>query len=219
MTTPTTNYGWLKPDPSEAADIRVINTLLDDMDADIKAVQDSLSSNIYPLGQYRLMKKEGLAGGGTVSLITSTEPDLWSEDWYVPGNTGAWTFPSTGKFQFTAAGIYRVHYSFTIPTITQAVTSGYSSIGIYDLSSNQVKRAKVYTRSNTTDNVTNFTRTTLLGSVYVWAASGSDQCLLNTEYAIGIQQHTTSGTIQMNFTPNDILPFTAQVTLECVRGL
>lgn len=220
MTTPTTNYGWLKPNPTEPADIRVINTLLDDMDADIKAVENSLTSKIYRLGQYRLKRKINMGGSGSVSMVTSSLNDLWEEEWLSAGNTGSWDMQGTGKLSFSSPGIYKINYAFTASTYQLSTTSGTFSIGLYKSSdSSQVRRAKIYHRSNTCDNVTNFPRTTATGSVYVWAGSGSDQCALSTDYQFGVQHTTTAGSINMLFTPNDLVPFRSQLTIECVRKL
>lgn len=220
MTTPTTNFGWLKPNPTEPADIRVINTLLDAMDADIKAVENSLTSKIYRLGQYRLKRKISMGGSGTAFNLTSSLNDLWEEEWLSAGNTGNWTFPGSGKLQFTAPGIYKINYLFTVATYQSSTTSGTVSIGLYTTSGGaQVRRAKTYHRSNTCDNVNNFPRTTCQGSVYVWAGSGSDQCLLNTEYNFAVQHTTTAGSINMLFTPSDLVPFKSMLSIECVRKL
>ena len=81
MTTPTTNYGWLKPTATEFADIRVVNTLLDDMDADMKTVETALNSKIYRLGQYRIKRKITMNGSGSVYMLTSSLNDLWEEEW------------------------------------------------------------------------------------------------------------------------------------------
>lgn len=220
MTTPTTNYGWLKPNPTEPADIRVINTLLDDMDTDIKAVETALGSNIYTMAQYRIKRQFTYDGASSGGAVTSSLDDLWEEEWRVDGNTGNWVFPGSGKLQFTEAGIYRLSYQWTIPTLAQAVTSGTVSVGLKVLSSgDQVPRTKSYIRSNTTDNVTQFPRTTVQGNFYVWAGPGSDQCLLNTEYYFVVQTISTAGDVDMIISPNDLLPFRSQFTIECVRPL
>lgn len=220
MTTPTTNYGWLKPNPTEPADIRVINTLLDDMDADIKAVENSLTSKIYRLGQYRIKRKISMTGDGSVYMLTSSLNDLWEEEWVSAGNTGSWDMQGTGKLSFSSPGIYRINYAFTASTYGTSTSSGTLSIGLYKSSdASLVRRAKVYHRSNTCDNVTNFFRTTAIGSVYVWAGSGSDQCALSTDYQFGVQHTTTAGSVNMEFTPNDLVPFRSQLTIECVRKL
>lgn len=48
MTIPTTNYGWEKPTPGADEDIwgDLLNTVFDDIDADLKSVQDSLPLQI-----------------------------------------------------------------------------------------------------------------------------------------------------------------------------
>lgn len=220
MTTPTTNYGWLKPDPTEPANITVIDTLLDDMDADIKAVETALGSKIYTMAQYRIKRKFTYDGAAAGAGVTSSLNDLWEEEWRVDGNTGNWVFPGSGKLQFTEAGIYKFGYQWTIPTLSQSVTSGTVSVGLHVVSSsNIVPRTKTYIRSNTTTNVTEFPRTTCQGNYYIWAGPGSDQCLLNTEYYFSVQTTSTSGDVDMIITPNDLLPFRSQLTIECVRPL
>jgi hypothetical protein len=220
MTTPTTNYGWLKPNPTEPADIRVINTLMDDMDADIKAVSDTLTSKTYRMAQYRIKRKVTMTGDGTVWMATSSLNDLWEEEWVSAGNTGSWDMQGTGKLSFSSPGIYKICYLFTASTYVSSTTSGTLSIGLYKSSdSSQVRRAKVYHRSNTCDNVNIFPRTTMHGAVYIWAGAGSDQCALSTDYQFGLQNRTTAGSIAMLFTPNDLLPFRSQLTIECVRKL
>lgn len=217
MTTPTTNYGWLKPDPAEAADIRVINTLLDDMDADIKAVQDALQSKIYTIGQYRIKRKISVTGSGALYYLNSLTPDLWEEEWLATGNTGSWTFPETGVLTFTSAGIYKINYSFTSATFQSSTTSGYLSMGLYlNTGGSLVARTEVFIASNTCDNVTIFPRTTVVGSVYV---STSSNISVGTEYKFGLKHTTSSGSINMLFNPIDIDPFRSQVTIECVRPL
>lgn len=220
MTTPTTNYGWLKPQATEKANISVINTMMDDIDADMKTVETTNSTKIYPMGQYRIKRKITLTGAADVNLLTSTLPDLWEEEWFAEGNAGGWTFEETGNLRFTAAGIYRFVYLFTIPTDTSSTTSGTVSLGLYtNPAVGYVNRSKTYIRANTTDNVTIFPRTTLSGTFYIWAGSGSDQCALNTDYAFGAQQATTVGTVNHIFSPNDLGVFRSQLTIECVRTL
>lgn len=222
MTTPTTNYGWLKPTASEKANISVINTLMDDMDADIKSVSDTLQSKIYKMAQYRLKRTITLIGGGTVTYIRHTDVPYWETEWDSGGNTGGWVFGAEGDglLKFTSPGVYRINYQFTILSYQASTSSGYCSIGLYDdATTNQVTRAKTYVRMNTCDNVNNFQRSTLQASVYIWAGSGTDQCALNTYYKFGVQQHTTAGTIQLIFDPADLDPFRSQLTIECVRKL
>jgi hypothetical protein len=220
MTTPTTNYGWLKPQATEKANITVVNTMMDDVDADMKSVETTNSTKIYPMGQYRIKRKTTLNGDGNVDLLTSTLPDLWEEEWFAEGNAGAWTFEETGNLRFTSAGIYRITYNATFSTYHSGTTSGTLSLGLYtNPAGAHVVRTKTYFRSNTTDNVTIFPRTTATGSFYIWAGSGSDQCALNTDYALGAQHTTTAGVVNMIFSPNDLGVFRTQFTLECVRKL
>ena len=219
MTTPTTNYGWLKPDADEAADINVLNTLFDAMDTDIKAVRDSLDSRIYSLGQYSVKRTFTYGGGTSPNTLVSSVADLWQEDWFSTGNVGAWSFAGTGLLQFTEAGIYKVCYQFTLPSYGSGTTNGTVSLGMHDYGSGDLlPRTKTYHRSNTCDNVTNFQRTTCQGAFYVWAGLGSDQCQLDTEYNFSFQNYSTAGVINMISSPTDLLPFRPQLTIECVRG-
>lgn len=223
MTTPTTNYGWLKPNPTEPADIRVINTLLDAMDTSIKSVENTLQSNIYKAAQYRVKRKFTYSDDGFTAYPVSAPDtqDLWEEFWVTDKyNAGEWTFPASGLLRFTAAGIYKITFNYTIPTYGSTTTSGTVSIGLHNTgTTNQVRRTKTYIRSNTCDNVTNFQRTTCQGAFYVWAGAGSDQCALNTDYDFRVQTMSSAGAVNMIVSVTDLLPFRPQLTIECVRKL
>lgn len=220
MTTPTTNFGWLKPTAVEKANITVVNTLMDDADTDMKTVETTNATKIYPMGEYRIMREISVTGGGDIYRLVDINNPMWENTWYASGNVGGWTFPGSGYLTFTTPGIYRVIYNFTLSTYGSSTTSGYASIGIYKRSDNSyVPRSKTYIRSNTTDYINNFQRTTLTGTFYIWSGTGTDQCLLNTDYYFGLQQHTTAGTIQMIFNPGDLGVFRSQLTIECVRTL
>lgn len=45
MATNTTNYGWTKPSYEDAADIEVINGTIDNIDAQVKAIDDQVQLN------------------------------------------------------------------------------------------------------------------------------------------------------------------------------
>jgi hypothetical protein len=45
MATNTTNYGWTKPSYEDSADVEVINGTIDDIDAQVKAIDDQVQLN------------------------------------------------------------------------------------------------------------------------------------------------------------------------------
>lgn len=219
MTTPTTNYGWIKPDPTEPADIRVINTLMDAMDTSIKSVRDTLGSKVYRTAQYRIIRKITISGGAVVSKLTSTVTTnaLWEREWYDAGNIGGWDFQPWGDLSFSSYGIYKISYQLSITGYTSGTTSGTVSVGLYKKSDDSLaRRTKTYHRMNTMDG---FARNTIQGSFYLDVSPTTDQVLVSTDYYIGVQQHTTAGTINIIFNPTDLEPFRSQFTLECVRDL
>src|SRR5688500_2602977 len=107
MTTPTTNFAWLKPDATEFADVDVLNTALDDMDVDIKAVSDANTGKIKPILKKRAVR--GWNASHSMTLWTGTHlPDRWEDAWSVEGNVGGFTMDGAGEIKFTAAGVYRL---------------------------------------------------------------------------------------------------------------
>lgn len=221
MTVPTTNYGWIKPSSTESADVRVLNTLMDDMDADMKSVSDTLQSKVYSAGQYSLSRKVALAGDSSMAPLTSLSAALWNTDWAVTGNAGSWTFTDFGVLTFTSPGIYKMTLVMTTASVVGGtITDGLVGVGLTTNSGGvQVPRCKVVARANTCDNVNFFPQTTNIGSFYIWVGSGSDQCAVGTNYCLRTSRTTTAGNISVQFTPLDIYPFKSSFGLECVRKL
>lgn len=216
MTTLSANFNWVKPDPTEPADIRVINTLLDDMDTDIELIQNNLTSKIYKAAAYRIKRKWTYIGDGVSWALN--EADLWEELWATEKyNAGEWTFSDAGILIFTSPGIYKITYQYTLPTYALTTTSGTVSIGLNDVTlGDQVARTKTYVKSVTSDG---FGRTTMQAACYVWAGTGTDQCTVGTDYYFTVQNTSTAGAVNMIATPNDLLPWRSMFTLECVRKL
>jgi hypothetical protein len=215
MTTPTTNFGWLKAQPTEKAKITGLNTAMDDMDADIKTVSDAKSAKIYSVGQYRVIRQLALAASGVVTLVKDVAPfsPVLEEVYSAMGNTGNWTVDPMGAIQLTQAGIYRLTLTASIYAYGATTTSGYVYSGLQTVTPTEVAKTGKMQRLNTQSNNNWCTSTnTMFLSTAVNVAT-------STNYYIGLAQHTTGGAIGVSFDPEDSYPYDIRFTLECLRSL
>lgn len=147
MTTPTTNFGWLKPDPEEPVSLSVYNQWLDDFDADMKSKETERAVEIPFMAEYRLVTGSGYLAGqdqfasSTSAHNISSRPLVWEKVWepfyYNSGGfdntTLTFGVPSnSSRLEFTATGIYRFTYYFSFFNTTGV--SGYLQMHVRNAS-------------------------------------------------------------------------------------
>ncbi len=122
MTTPTTNYGILKPDATERADIRVINNAFIGFENAIQNVIDTELVVVPFMGcwditsVYEVLTTDASSTDFTNGDINISTDGVWREKWRRPNATfGDVGFtPPNGEWIFNESGIYRITYHFNV---------------------------------------------------------------------------------------------------------
>lgn len=215
MTTPTTNFGWVKSDPGEKASIVALNSVMDDMDADIKTVSDAKSAKIYSMGQWQLDRRFALLASGSLNLLSDALPDspIWEERWKQIDNTGNFTVDPYGAIRFTQAGIYRVGFNATIYAYGTATTSGYVYSGLYTSTPTVVPTTGRTQRLNTRGENP---WCTITGNYFLSTAVNIST---GVDYFWALAQHTSGGAVGVSWDPDDQYPFDVRFSIECIRSL
>lgn len=218
MTTPTTNYGWPKPLPTEYASIVAMNTLTDAMDASFKTVHDGMGAVIKPMLQ---MKLNASYSPGNLAVTYLASANGWEEIFNVPGTIPSANaspvilFPTTGIFTINAPGIYRFTYTINVGTYTSAA-EGFWTIGIFDGNSIIVPRTKHTERMQTYTFGQGLHHSVLLKA----DTSGSPDIAVGTQnYRLGIMHDVPTPNVFISCKPTDLDPFFTVATVEYVRGL
>lgn len=220
MTTPTTNYSWPKPQPTEYASITGINALTDAMDTSIKSVADGMGAVIKPIVQ---MKLNGTVTPGNLSTTSLIGTNFWEEVFSVDGTVSGGSSPTGQPIVFTTTGwitvytpgIYRLTYTINVGTAPSAVegwwmTSLYDANGIIVPRTRQVERMQTYTFGQG-----------LHHSVLLKAdTTGSPDLAAGTmSYKLAIRHDVNAASTFISCKPSDLDPYFSCATVEYVRGL
>lgn len=226
MTTPTTNFGWAKPDPTEYATVGSYNTPLESMDASIKTKSNTVVPIIKAMGKWGIIKSvyTVIGGSATPKLLNDTsaapiEP-FWKELWLAEGsNAGSFTFTTSGFLTFGAAGIYRLSYNIG-QQVNSSIYEGWQTCGLYRYSDNLLVPRTLQSEQMLSNTSTYYQ--TLSKSTYIRVTTGGDAVVSDgtdaTKYCLGIRQAASSNT--SNITRRTSLdPYFSSFTLEYVRAL
>lgn len=216
MTTPTTNYGWPKPDDTEYAAITGVNALTDAMDASIKSVADGMGAVIKPIVQMKLNGSVS-PSGGSVRYLNGT--DFWEEVFYVKGNVPGTAadnqpidFATDGYIVFSAEGLYRLTYTINVGTYTSG--NGLWTAGLYDINSILVPRTSICDRMQTYTFGQGLHLSTLLKADNTGTA---DLTINANRYKLGLFHPIPA--VSISCKPYDLDPYFSAATIEYVRGL
>lgn len=227
MPTPTTNLGWLKPNPTEKVDINVINTIYDEFDADARTYYLSKLPIVPTMGKFKFSGLEYSCNNTTTLLnATNTSSYRWDQLWKVESNLdlnsaragGEFTF-TNGNIRFGKTGIYRIKYNILIAATgtTAAGFEGWAKAGLYRRSTvalvpgSELTERRVFTTAGYFQHLHNS---------FLAYVDNATNLLLSTDYSFGISCSSSAGA-SSNITTvlASATPYETTCTIEFVRSL
>lgn len=185
MPTTTTNYAFVKPDVGEDADVTVINSNMDSVDSNLKAVSDvAVANRDKAIACRYLNASQSLAENTEVNI---GDGEVWTER-FTSSSGAQCAISAAGVVSFTTNGIYRIKAKVTFDLDAAALT-GYCQVRLYNDSGAEVARATVQTNIYSTEDTT-----VLLDEEIEVATSGGDITSSQTLHLRVFHRNTTSTT-------------------------